>query len=196
MQLNACKIMGARASNCWLATAKPQLEAYAERRLGGVTLYSSTEECLDLRIRDVHDAIVSTSREHILLIRQVLRSEAQKQLDFELSDRVFGAVLGRMLKLGEMKVLLALSINLKVLRILFHETNHDTITSILDAAKHELLRSHRITTKEVQARHFAGRWAGYYMAQQVCGALVYLGVATQPDRDLYELTTELIRALC
>jgi hypothetical protein len=187
--------MGTKSRDCWLATVRPANETYAELTLGGITLYSSSLGCLKSRIDEVSAAIHAETKDQLLLIRQVLRSQIRARLDFDLSDRAFGAVLGRMLKVGDLKILLSLSSNLKLIRVLFQSANADRVNNILGDARQMLDQKGVISTSEVQLRHFKGR-GGYYMAQQICGALVYQGRAVASDRDLFLIPFEVYRAVC
>src|SRR4051812_22758018 len=124
----------------WLVTSRPTTGSYSELRLGGITLYSSSAQFLNAQLVSINAAITAASREHILLIRQVLLSQTRTRLGIELPDRVFGAVLGRMLKLGEMKVFVTLSLNNKIMRVHYHQGNAERLHNAIGNIRVRLLK--------------------------------------------------------
>jgi len=187
--------MATRTRDHWISTSRPISGSYAELTFGGISLYSSTPEALDKYIDQVRTATSDVLLDHLLLIRQVLKAKVQENCSFSLTDRIFGAVLGRMLKMGELKVLLCLTANFKRMRVIYHSKNHDRLNEIIAAVRAKVLIAGSVSTSEVQASYFEGLWAGYYMAQQVCGALSYRGYLVHTDRDQFVLPREVIDAV-
>src|SRR3982074_3463309 len=94
-----------------LAGQWPQV---VSRALGGVTLYCRNAETLDDVVAALCEAVANESKMHLLLIRQVLRSSTNKSMGVSIEDRLFGAIVGRLLRVGTLRVLPTLSVNGKL----------------------------------------------------------------------------------
>src|SRR5690348_13449135 len=78
---------------------------------GGTTLYAKNSTVLDAAIHLLKETVLWASGEHLILPRASLNKLVREELAEELDRSVVGAVIGRLLSLGEIETLACLSVN-------------------------------------------------------------------------------------
>jgi len=154
--------------------------------LGGTNLYARDHQELLATLNQLQSGIETVLSQHFCLIRPVLRSIVARDLEQDVPDRIFGAVLGRALRLGTVMALACLTVNNKILRTHFLASRHSELQEKLKISVALLRSQSAVSVMALQARCFPQReWATTYMAQQLLGHLALRGLAVYVDKDLF-----------
>jgi hypothetical protein len=153
--------------------------------LGGTNLYARDQKALLSALDQLQVAIEAVLSQNFCLIRQVLYRVVARELEQEIPERVFGAVLGRSLRLGTIRPFASLTVNNKILRTYMLASRLTELQSKLSAVTALLKSQTAVSTLAAQSICFPRReWATSYMAQQLMGHLALRGMAVYVDRDL------------
>src|SRR6185503_12576814 len=92
----------------------------AALRLGGVTIYGTSQVELARAVKAVADAIDQCSKQHLSLTRVTLNSEVRSLLSVAVERRIFGVILGSQLRLGILDSIPCAAVTGSVFRIYVH----------------------------------------------------------------------------
>jgi hypothetical protein len=134
----------------------------------------------------IEEAIVAVCRDHLCLIRQMLKGYVSQHLGRDVPDKLFSAVLGRCLRTGRLECLPSLTVNGKTRRIYVCRELLKEFQAKVNVAA-ELLRTHTaVSINKIQKECFPDRGRGTsFMAQQLAEYLAYTGQAVFADKDLF-----------
>jgi hypothetical protein len=140
--------------------------------------------------------IEEVSHENLLLIHQLLLNLTRQQLGYSVEDRIFGAVLGRALRLGRIVVLPCLTVNNRILRTHFNSENAPIVSEKLSHLSGMLQNRPAVSVVAARAECFPDQaWGTSFMAQQLLGHLAYRGSAVCVDKDLFTFPRLVERAV-
>jgi len=136
----------------------------------------------------LEDGITSIANDNLCLIRQVLKGYVIRRLQFDVSDKIFSAVLGRCLRTGKIECFPCLTINGKVRRIYVGHENFAQFSEKVERVRKLLQSQTAVSTNSIQEACFPGRGSGtWFMSQQLAEYLAYAGWAVYADKDLFVL---------
>ena len=173
-----------------IVTRRPDDDSrqWASMSLGGTSLYSRSETVLKSAIDLLQAAIEEVSHANLLLIRQLVLKMTRQQLAQSVSDRVFGAVLGRTLRLGRVIAVPCLTVNNRILRTHLNANNLLIFNEKLARLSAMLHARPAVTIVAARAECFPEQdWGTSFMAQQLLQHLAYRGQAVCVDKDLFVL---------
>jgi hypothetical protein len=158
----------------------------ASVNLGRTAIYGSSSEKLQHDISIVGEAIDRCSRGHLTLAKVVLAKLVRDDLKLStLNRRLFGALLGRQLRLGHLDAVLCESTGGKTFWAI---VNGQRLADFQNAAMtaENLLKTQRVLSiKEVESTLFSTRSYGTWSsAAHVCAHLVYFGRAQYDDDNI------------
>jgi hypothetical protein len=158
--------------------------------LGGTTLYAPDADWLNAAVEQIQEAIGQTLKKHLLIVRNQLEKLAIDRIGEQVSERVFGAVLGRSLRFGITSVLPCLTIHGHILRMYFHSLNRPAIEERLGLLNRLLSKNTAISVEAAQLACFPEReWGTKFIAKQLLSHLAYQGRAVFIDDDLFASPT-------
>ena len=165
--------------------------------LGGTTLYAGSERKLHNAVAKLEESILESTLPHQTLVRNSVVKLTREAIGEEIPDRVFGAVFGKMLKLGRIRAIPCQTINGRILRVYLNDEKSTTLDEQLDIVRHMLRSSTAVDIRTAQRRCFPERgWGTYVASQHLLMHLVFLGHAVYADGDLFIWPTEVEDAVC
>ena len=175
-----------------IATRRPNDESsepFASVTLGGITLYASRLDQIEAAVKKVEDAIEGVARAHFLLARSTLEKLTRERLRESVPDRLFGAVLGKTLRLARIAVIPCLTINGRLMRTYLHSSKLTIFEQKLGQMRNLLLGGVALSTDAAQSSCFPAReWGSSFAAKQLLGHLAFKGEAVFVDNDLFAAT--------
>jgi hypothetical protein len=163
--------------------------SYAELTLGGMTLYAPRMDGLLTAVERVAAAIEISSKSNLLVARNLLQKLAEQNLGEELNERIYGAVLGKTLRLARVLAIPCLTINARVMRMYIHPSNLAIYQSKLKSLRASLDNGTAVSTDAAQLTCFPERgWSTKFIAKQLLSRLAYTGEAVFVDQDLFAST--------
>lgn len=179
-----------------LSTNVESYESPASVRLGGLTLYAPNETLLEKQLTLLTNAIENCATEHLSLVRNTLNSEVRKITGVEVDKRVFGAVLGSVLRTGKIDSVPIAAASGKAFRALVHAKNIKTFEEAIDAVAVLLRGKKHLGVRDVEELLFKQRqWGTWSSASHVLARLVYLGRACYIDDKHFRWPTEIDDAI-
>jgi hypothetical protein len=163
---------------------------------GGTTLYAKSQAILDAAIERLQKTVLWVCREHLILPRAVLNKLVTEQLAEELDRSLVGAIVGRLLSLGELEALPCLSVNSLPFTAVASARRVAELGEMILRAEDLLRRNGTLSPREVQALCFPDRgWGTYVASSLILNHLAYLGRAVFLDRELFAWPKEVEDAL-
>lgn len=174
--------------------SKPSLELSLSRTarnttriyLGSTAIYGPSIEKLQRDFNVVGETIDKFSRAHLTLAKVVLAKLVRDDLKLSSFDkRLFGALLGRQLRLGSLDAVLCESTGGKTFRALINSQRLLDFKGAVDTAEKILLANGVVPIKEIESAVFSSRSYGTWSSAAHIGAhLVYFGRAQYDDDNI------------
>jgi hypothetical protein len=163
---------------------------------GGTTLYARSQAVLDVAIGRLQETVLRICREHLILPRGSLNKLVTEELAEKLDKNLVGAVVGRLLSLGELHALPCLSVNSLPFYALASAERAAELGELIHRTQEFLRENGTLSPREVQSLCFPDRAWGTYMASSlILNHLAYLGTAVFLDRELFAWPMEVEDAL-
>lgn len=179
-----------------LATSRQGLSRATSRarsiKLGGVAVWAESEEQLTDGIDDLCESIARCTKVHLSMTKAVLRKIVRDhRSESEIEDRLFSAVLGYVLRRGELDATVCASENDRAFRVLIHASRLDGFDQALIAAE-TLLRKERIIEVPRLERIIFGErsYNTWSSTAHVLGRLSYLGLGKMGGRGTCRLVED------
>jgi hypothetical protein len=164
--------------------------------LGGFTLYGLNESQLNEGVSAIALAIEDCSSRYLSLFRTSLRSEVRKQLDCEIDDSVFGAVLGSRLRYGMLDSVPCAAEKGGIFRAYLHRDQIETFQRYLKETAGELRRRRVVHIRDIEAAVLGTkRWGSRSSTLHILGRLVQIGQASYLDKDSFRWPSEIEHAI-
>lgn len=182
-----------------IRTSDPREPGWHEIQLGGTTVYARNKEDLLRVIGVIESAIERVLLDHLTLPRNVLKGKVKEAIEGfgGVSKGLFGAILGRMLRLGVLKVLPCLTVNGKIKRVYIHSLKYEQHKQKVADLTGHLKKNYTLNVKAAHHLCFPENgWATYFMAEDMLGHLAYRGLAVYEDKDLFIWPQEIEDAVC
>jgi len=163
---------------------------------GGTTLYAKSQTLLDRAIKRLQETVLWACGEHLILPRTSLNKLVQEELAEELDRSLVGAIVGRLLSLGELEALPCLSVNSLPFNALVRADRVAELCEQIQRAEDLLRKNGTVSAREVQGLCFPNRdWGTYVASLFMLNHLVYLGRAVFLDSELFAWPKEVENAL-
>ena len=169
----------------------------AQINFGGTTIYAPNEAILQNEAEMIADAIHLSGAGFLSMTRNVLGKLAREKAGIDrIETRLFGAVLGRQLRLGQLESMVCSSINGKLFRVYVHPDNVEKFRRSVATARKLLWENTvlqvQLLEKEIFGRRSYNTWSS---SSHLLARLIYVGVAEQIDKYSVRLTPGLRDAL-
>jgi len=166
-------------------TARP--EDYSESvSLGGTTLYATEEGILGDAVEKIEGVINNVTLPHLTLIKNSVGKLTRESFSEPPTDKIFGAVFGKMLRLGRIKAITCMTENVRVYPVFLNSSNAEKLADSLEVVKDMLCTSKLVSTREVRRRLFPDEgWGTWPTANNLLQHLAFLGYAIYQDRDSF-----------
>ena len=169
-----------------LSTSRDSFRSAADaaaRRLGGVTVWAPSPEDLDRGIETLSTAIIDCARVHLSITKSVLRKLVRARLEQStVEDRLFSAVLGYTLRVGELDSFVASSANDRPFRVLIHRSQKERFEQAIQIACRLLRKQSSLTVPVLEKAIFRARaYNTWSSTSHVLGRLSYRGFASLDD---------------
>ncbi len=158
--------------------------------LGATTIYAPSETILQMEVEMIADAIYRSAAGYLSMTRNVLGKLSREKAGIDrIERRLFGAVLGRQLRLGRLESIVCSSIHGKLFRVFVNSENVEKFRASLATAR-EILWDKSVLQvqtleKEIFGRRSYNTWSS---SSHLLARLVYMGVAEQIDKYSVLLT--------
>lgn len=170
---------------CGLATSRSELDAsgqLAEKRFGGTTLYAPSIDELESRIQQITSSIETLCANHASLGRNNLAFLVRNHTALSIPRRVFGCLLGAVMRVGSIDQVCCVSVNHRPFRILVHRSRTHEFQQHLGIARQLLQRSVVLYVGELRERLFPVKgWGTWSSASYLLARLALLGTAAYID---------------
>jgi hypothetical protein len=191
---------GGRARLCDLKTRRSAFGASKEPAsvaFGGTTLYSQSQTVLDSLIGRIQDEILCATTNHLILPRPALGKVVHDALGEEVDKPVFGAIVGRLLSIGQLEGVPCLTVHSRVFTVVANADRIPELSNHLTRIEDFLRKRGTVSTREVQGLCFPDRgWGTYIAASSILGHLAYIGRAVFVASELFAWPKEVENALC
>lgn len=162
-------------------------EGTASCKLGGITLYAPTAELLQREIAKGSSLLRNVCSAHASLTRQNVQFLFNKLLTCRIDERVFRALLGRSLRLGEISAMMCASVNRRRFHVYVDAEMYDQFQSRTAAVRIWLQSSGRLSVAEVERKFLGPRqWGTWSSASHLLAHLAHLGEAEYGDGSSFE----------
>jgi len=150
----------------------------ASTRLGGVSVWAATEDELSAGIGALGEAISACAKLHLSLTKAVLRKLVRaRRSDSQIEDRLFSALLGSVLRRGELDVMVCASKNDRRFRVILHASQIDRFKQALTTAETMLRTERAIEVPRLEKVIFGKRsYNTWSSTSHVLGRISYLGL--------------------
>jgi hypothetical protein len=181
-----------------LATSRQGLRNATARaasiKLGGVSVWASSETELSTGIEELGKAIALCSKTHLSITKSVLRKLVRDhRSESEIEDRLFSAVLGYLLRRGELDATVCASENDRAFRVLLHSSQIERFGGALTAAEVMLREDRIIEVPRLEKIIFGQRsYNTWSSTAHILGRLSYLGLGRLDDRGTCRLVEEVV----
>ena len=163
---------------------------------GGTTLYAKSQALLDAAIEQLQETVLWVCREHLILPRASLNKLVREEVAEELDRYLLGAIVGRLVSLGELEALPCLSVNSLPFNAFAGADRAAELGEMIHRAEDLLRRNGTLSPREVQGLCFPDRgWGTYVASLLILNHLAYLGRAVFLDRELFAWPKEVEDAL-
>ena len=151
---------------------------------GATTIYAPNEAILQKEIEMLADIIYRSAAGYLSMTRNVLGKLTRERAGIDrIEKRLFGAVLGRQLRLGQLESIVCSSIHGKHFRVYVHPDNVERFRDSLATARkllweNSVLQIQKLE-KEIFGRPSYNTWSS---SSHLLARLVFVGVAEQIDK--------------
>jgi hypothetical protein len=155
----------------------------ASQKLGGITLWSKSDESLARSASYVREEIELVASEHLCVTKNVLRKLVRTKIaPREVEDKVFSAILGSAMRLGAIDSIVCASKNDRPYRALVHSSKLADFDDALAAAVKALQDDGTLAVADLEARLFGTRRYNTWSASSsVLAHLSYRGFSAIDD---------------
>jgi hypothetical protein len=163
---------------------------------GGTTLYGRNQAILESGVERIQESLLAVTSKHLILLRPSLSKLVREELGTESDHVAFGAILGRLLCIGELAELVCLTVNSRKLEAFVSGKRVLELNAHLAEVEAILRIRGTLSPREVQTLCFSKReWGSYVASVSILGHLAYLGKAVFIDKDLFAWPKEVDDAL-
>lgn len=161
-------------------------------KLGGVSVWAESEEQLATGIEDLSEAIAHCAKGHLSITKAVLRKIVRDhRSESEIEDRLFSAVLGYVLRRGELDATVCASETDRAFRVLIHVSQLDRFYQALATAEALLRKERIIEVPQLEKMIFGKRsYNTWSSTAHILGRLSYLGLGKLDDRATCHLVED------
>jgi len=172
-----------------ITTFRPEtssLTRLVSLKLGGITLYCEDEIILHRAVNIVREATKDALKSHLMLPRFLIIKFVVEKIGVTIEDRFFGAILGMMLRLGDVTSIPCLTKNNKIRRIYIHSSNISLFGEKLHAVEILLKKKGELNIATVRNICFPDHgWGTWTSSQQMLQHLAYMGKAVLKDEATF-----------
>lgn len=156
----------------------------ASVQLGGIKVWAESESGLYRAISTGQSAIESIVKSYLGVSRATIKKQVQDQLDAEIEERVFSAVLGQTLRTGAIDSTVCASKNDRSFRVFMHSNGRARWNEALKLAFDEVSRRSILAVRDLEAKVFGKREYGTWSsASYLLARLNYLGIVRFLEDD-------------
>ncbi len=158
------------------------------KKFGGVTLWAANEEQFSSALNALRAGIEYVASMYLTTTKNVLRKKVEEHLKTErIEDRVFSAILGWSLRIGNLDTLICSSINDRPFRVIIHPVQLVRWAGALNLATGMLLKQDILLIRELEAKLFGARaYNTWSSTAHVLSYLNYKGTVKQLDEFSFQ----------
>jgi hypothetical protein len=181
-----------------LSTRRPADDAAVRSvQLGGVAIYASERVDLDALVEELGEVLCEASSRHLSLDRGSLRKVMSELVGTQVEDRIFGALLGRALRLGHIVSVPCLSEGSRVFRVHVAAPRLAEFESARSQLAKRAAETTIVSVTETE-RLILGqrRWGTWSSASHLLASAAERGQLVRLDKQLFRWPREVYSAVC
>lgn len=165
--------------------------------LGGINLYSKNENALRTATTAGCDAIARCLKPHLTLQKKELLARFGAHIGFEISPRLFGALLGRCLCFARIHSYACLSKYGRTFRVFVHAERAEEFRERLVYTARHLKGELNLDVDSLQGKLFSeDAWGHRETTLHLLSRLAFLGLAAHEDDEDFSWPSEIENAVC